>query len=138
MREEEGAEAEHEEVRRPLQEHVAKQRQDQADGDPAAVRTGGCTAQPEQQRQDGHRLAPEAQPVQFQRAAGDEGQHAGQCNDQGSHGCSRKVVVAGLCKAGRYARQAADANGAVIWRYLTLTWQSKDSAGATSVSQGRW
>jgi hypothetical protein len=36
------------------------------------------------------------------------------------------------------ARQAADAIGAVIWRYLTLIWQSKDSAGATSVSQGRW
>ncbi len=38
----------------------------------------------------------------------------------------------------RGARQAANAIGAVIWRYLTLIWQSKDSAGATSVSQGRW
>ncbi|MDT4819323.1 hypothetical protein FQZ97_524370 [compost metagenome] len=37
----------------------------------------------------------------------------------------------------RCARQAADANGAVIWRYLTLIWQSKLSAGATPVSQGR-
>ena len=49
-----------------------------------------------------------------------------------------RVLLGITMERRRRTRLGADANGAVIWRYLTLIWQSKLSTGATSASQGRW
>ncbi|MNC34848.1 hypothetical protein D3C75_833040 [compost metagenome] len=66
---EEGSQAEHEQVGGDCQQDVAEYRECQAEGDPAAIRCGGSTAQP-----------------------GDQGQYRERFGQQGEQG-----VVAGQC-----------------------------------------
>ncbi|MNP40486.1 hypothetical protein D3C76_1341330 [compost metagenome] len=97
MSHQERAQAKHEQVAGPRQQHVSKQGKDQAQADPASILAGRCVVQPAQQGQHRQRLDQQAQQLGVNTHPVEKGRCAHQRQNQPAHGQFTVIVQSKVC-----------------------------------------